>query len=52
MSNDDNRTVDKAQVSGLKRALLNSMWGFWFLLLAISFGVAGGIYLVWLKGNV
>jgi hypothetical protein len=52
MSNDDNRPADSEQVSGLKKALLNSMWGYWFFLLAISFAAAGGIYLIWLKGNV
>ena len=51
MSHDDNRTAD-GQSLGLGKTLLNSMWGFWLLLLAISFGAAGAIYLIWLRGNV
>jgi hypothetical protein len=37
---------------GMGKAVLNSMWGFWLVLLAISFGMAGGIYFVWLRGNI
>ncbi len=32
--------------------LINSMWGYWFLLLAISLGLATVIYEIWLKGTM
>jgi hypothetical protein len=32
--------------------LVNSMWTFWFVLLVVSLGMAAGIYLIWLKGNL
>jgi ABC-type phosphate transport system permease subunit len=32
--------------------LVNSMWVFWLVLLAASLGIAAGIYLIWLKGNI
>jgi len=38
--------------TSIVKRLLNSMWGFWLFLLAISFGVAAAIYLIWLKGSV
>lgn len=38
--------------NGIVRRLLNSMWGYWMFLLAISFGVAAAIYWVWLRGTV
>jgi len=38
--------------NGIGKRLLNSMWGFWLVLLAASMGLATGIYLVWLKGNI
>ena len=31
---------------------INSMLGYWTLLLAISLGAAAGIYVVWLKGRM
>jgi hypothetical protein len=37
---------------GIMKALLNSMWGYWFFLLVISFGLASGIYFIWLRGNL
>jgi hypothetical protein len=42
----------QGQNSSLVKRLLNSMWGFWLSLLAISFGVAAVIYWVWLRGSV
>jgi hypothetical protein len=50
MSNDDNRATDNTG-NGIVKVLLNSMWGYWFFLLTISFGVASGIYFIWLRGN-
>jgi hypothetical protein len=32
--------------------LINSMLGYWLLLLTISLSAAAGIYEVWLKGNI
>ena len=34
------------------RWLVSSMWGFWFLLLAVSLSVAAAIYYLWLQGRV
>jgi hypothetical protein len=34
------------------KRMINSMWGYWLFLLAISFGVAAAIYWIWLKGNI
>jgi hypothetical protein len=34
------------------KRLLDSMLGFWILLLAISLGSAGAIYEIWLKGRM
>jgi hypothetical protein len=34
------------------KRLLNSMWGFWLLLLAISLGTAALVYEIWLKGRM
>jgi hypothetical protein len=34
------------------KRILNSMFGYWMLLLAISIGLAAGIYQIWLKGNM
>ena len=34
------------------KKLVNSMWGFWLLLLVVSLGSALGIYEIWLKGRV
>jgi len=34
------------------KRILNSMLGFWLLLLGISLGTAGIIYEVWLKGRI
>jgi hypothetical protein len=38
--------------NGLVKALLSSMWGYWLLLLAVSFGIAGAIYFIWLRGHI
>jgi ABC-type phosphate transport system permease subunit len=38
--------------NGLFKTLINSMWGFWILLLVFSLGLATAIYYVWLKGNI
>ncbi len=32
--------------------LINSMWGYWAILLVISLGLAAVIYEVWLKGRI
>jgi len=32
--------------------MINSMWGYWIILLVISLGSAAGIYEIWLKGNI
>jgi hypothetical protein len=46
-------TNGKANPPGaLVRGLTGSMWGFWFFLLAVSLGLAAGIYFIWLRGNV
>ncbi len=34
------------------RWFIDSMIGYWILLLAISLGVAAVIYEVWLRGNI
>ena len=41
-----------SEPKGLGKALLNSMWGYWLFLLAISFAMAGGIYFIWLRGHI
>lgn len=33
------------------RWFLDSMWGFWLLLLTVSFAVAIAIYYLWLRGG-
>jgi hypothetical protein len=38
--------------NGLMKSLINSMWGFWLLLLAFSLGLAASVYFIWLKGNI
>jgi hypothetical protein len=38
--------------NSIVKRMLNSMWGYWMFLLAISFGVAAIIYWVWLRGTV
>jgi hypothetical protein len=45
------KTVPKQKIGGL-RWLVSSMWGFWFLLLAVSLGAAAAIYYLWLQGRV
>jgi hypothetical protein len=40
------------KVNGIMKWWINSMWGFWFVLLLFSLGLAAGIYYVWLKGNI
>lgn len=42
----------QAKNGGLVQWALNSMWVYWFVLLAVSLGAAAGIYLIWLKGNM
>ena len=42
----------KTKGNGMMKWWINSMWGFWLVLLAVSMGLATGIYYVWLKGNV
>jgi hypothetical protein len=34
------------------KRMLNSMWGYWMFLLALSFGLSAIIYWVWLRGTV
>lgn len=34
------------------KRILDSMWGYWFLLLVISLGTAATIYQLWLKGRI
>jgi hypothetical protein len=34
------------------RWLVSSMWGYWFLLLAVSLGAAAAIYYLWMQGRV
>jgi len=41
-----------AKEGGMMKWWINSMWGFWLLLLALSLGMATGIYYIWLKGNI
>lgn len=38
--------------NGMMKWWMNSMWGFWLVLLTFSLGLATGIYYVWLKGNI
>lgn len=45
------RRKEKAMAKGL-RWFIDSMLGYWILLLAISLGAAAGIYELWLKGRV
>jgi len=44
--------VAKAKGNGLFKSLINSMWGFWLLLLAFSLGLEAIVYFIWLKGNL
>ncbi len=37
---------------GRLRWLVDSMVGYWILLLAVSLGIAAGIYEMWLKGKM
>ena len=32
--------------------IVNTMWGYWILLLVISMGAAALIYEIWLKGRM
>jgi len=34
------------------KKLINSMWGYWLLLLVISLGIAAAIYEIWLRGRI
>jgi len=45
-------TVTTGSESSMVKRMLNSMLGYWMFLLAISFGVAAAIYLIWLRGTV
>ena len=38
--------------NGMMKWWINSMWGFWLVLLTFSLGLATAIYYVWLKGNI
>ncbi len=38
--------------NGMMKWWINSMWGFWLVLLTFSLGLATAIYFVWLKGNI
>jgi len=44
--------VVKAKGNGVMKWWINSMWGFWLVLLVFSLGLATAIYYVWLKGNI
>ena len=37
---------------GRLRWFVESMLGYWILLLAVSLGIAAGIYEMWLKGKM
>ncbi len=37
---------------GRLRWFVDSMVGYWILLLAVSLGIAAGIYEIWLKGKM
>jgi hypothetical protein len=37
---------------GRLRWFVDSMVGYWILLLAVSLGIAAGIYEMWLKGKM
>ena len=52
MTTADANVVAKAKGNGMMKWWINSMWGFWLVLLAVSMGLATGIYYVWLKGNI
>jgi hypothetical protein len=49
---DKETAVSPATNLPIVKRMLNSMWGFWLFLLAISFGIAAAIYWIWLKGTV
>ena len=40
------------KANGMMKWWVNSMWGFWLVLLTFSLGLAMAIYYVWLKGNI
>jgi hypothetical protein len=40
------------KANGMMKWWVNSMWGFWLVLLTFSLGLATAIYYVWLKGNI
>ena len=42
----------KAKGNGMMKWWINSMWGFWLVLLTFSLGLATAIYYIWLKGNI
>jgi hypothetical protein len=52
MTSLESGTVQKAGRPGPLRWLISSMWTFWFFLLTVSFGLATGIYYIWLRGNL
>jgi hypothetical protein len=49
---DEETAVATGNDNHIVKRMLNSMWGYWLLLLTISFGIAAAIYWIWLKGNV
>jgi hypothetical protein len=51
-ASDKETAVTPAPPMHIVKRMLNSMWGYWLFLLAISFGVAAAIYWIWLKGTV
>jgi hypothetical protein len=34
------------------KRLINTMWGYWVVLLAVSFAIAAFAYEIWLKGRI
>jgi hypothetical protein len=52
MNGEKNLAVATGNDNHIVKRMLNSMWGFWLFLLALSFGLAATIYWVWLRGVV
>lgn len=52
MSPIDTSPATSPKRNGIVRAVLNSMWGYWLSLLALSFCIAAGIYFIWLRGHL
>ena len=49
---DTTNNLTTREKTGGWRWLVSSMWGFWFLLLAVSLSAAVAIYYLWLQGRV